>query len=125
MALKRVQAGEEVSAEWANALIDALTPLWSITAAAPLEVSQDAAGVRLSLGVERGLEVFELSETLAQGDSARAKVLKLQADDWVVASEKELTVHDALEVFHGDTGKRGMAMWHVGSGKWVITQMEC
>jgi len=125
MALRHVQSGDELTSEWANGLIDALMPLLSITAAAPLEVSQDAAGVRLTLGVERCFEAFELAETLAQGDSARAKVLRLDGSEWVVADEKELTVHDALSVFHGDTGKRGMTMWHAGSGKWLIMQMEC
>lgn len=123
--LRRVRSGEEITSDWANALVDAVTALGQITAAYPLEVSRDAAGLRLSLAAGLKIELVELTSDLNSGGEATAKILVRDGDDWVDAATSEIDVEDPLGTFEGATGDRALVLFHRQSGKWLVLQLEC
>ncbi|MCA9100058.1 MAG: hypothetical protein R3C10_03630 [Pirellulales bacterium] len=126
--LQRVRRGDAITAEWANALVDAVESLQRLSVAAPLQLSQDGAGRRLSLAPGLRIEIFELIDDIAAGSSADAKILWFDGTAWSDAATHNIIVHDAIGTFDGVAGERGIAFFHrqaKPAGQWVILQLEC
>jgi len=126
--LQRVRRGDAITADWANAVVEAVESLRRLSVAAPLQLSHDSAGRRLSLAPGLRIEVFELLEDIAAGSSAAAKILWFDDTDWSDAATHDIVVHDAIGSFNGQTGDRGIAFYHRQAklaGQWVILQLEC
>lgn len=126
--LQRVRRGDAITADWANAVVAAVESLQRLSVAAPLQLSRDTTGTRLSMAAGLRIELFELLEDLAAGSSAAAKILWFDGTDWVDAATHDIVVYDAIGTFNGVTGDRGAAFFHRQAklaGQWVILQLEC
>lgn len=126
--LQRVRRGDTITADWANAVVAAVESLQRLSVAAPLQLSHDCAGRRLSLAPGLRIEVFELLEDIAAGSSAAAKILWFDDTVWAGAGTHDIVVYDAIGTFNGVTGDRGIAFFHKQAkpaGQWVILQLEC
>ena len=126
--LQRVRRGDAITADWANSVVEAVESLRRMSVAAPLQLSQDSSGRRLSLAPGLRIEVFELLEDIAAGSSAEAKILWYDDPDWSDAATHDIVVYDAIGTFNGVLGDRGIAFFHQQAkptGQWVILQLEC
>lgn len=123
--LRRVRPDEEVTADWANAVVDAVRALGRWSASFPLELSTGPSGYRLRLATQIKIEVFELTEDLASGSTASAAILWYDGTVWAQADTHAITVVDSLGTFEGMTGDRGIALFHDQSGLWLILQLQC
>lgn len=126
--LQRVRRGDAITADWANAVVEAVENLRRLSVAAPLQLSHDSAGRRLSLSPGLRIELFELLEDLAAGSSASARILWFDGTTWNAAASHDIVVYDAVGSFNGVTGDRGIVFFHQQAkpaGQWVILQLEC
>ena len=123
--LRHVRPDEPVTAQWANALVEAVRALSRWSAAFPLELSTGPSGYRLHLVQQIKIEVFELSEDLSSGSTAAADIVWYDGALWTQASTDAITVADPLGTFEGASGDRGIALFHSQSGLWLILQLQC
>lgn len=128
MPLERVKPGQTIEAAHFNALVDAINAM-ELRAAAPLAITKTASGgtvVSLGFGYDETC-VCELTDDLAEGGSATAKILwdLAQAGTWAVdADTEEITVYAPTNM-SGVTGDRVLAKFDRQSGLWLIWQKDC
>jgi hypothetical protein len=72
---------------------------------------------------DRGPWRFELTEPIAAGGSASAELVAWNGSAWATTGES-IAVYDSLDMFGGDTGARGMAVWCADSQRWEILQID-
>jgi hypothetical protein len=128
MPIQRVRKGEPIRADLINQIIDALNS-FELRAAAPLQISKAVGGgLMISLGFGYDLVcVCELTENLAEGGDATAKVLwdESQAGTWAIdADTDEITVYAPTNL-SGTTGDRVIAKFDRQSGLWIVLQKDC
>ncbi|MBI1899744.1 MAG: hypothetical protein HYS13_01360 [Planctomycetia bacterium] len=94
-------------------------------AASPLELRRNGAGVQVSLAPQDLEALVELTSSLSQGGSARAKVLWFDGTSWIDADTAELTVYDVIGTMQATSGKKALVRFHRQSGRWVVWQLQC
>lgn len=72
---------------------------------------------------DRGPWRFELTGTLSVGGSATAELVAWNGSAWATTGQS-ITVYDALEMFGGDVGARGLVTWRGDSSRWEIAQID-
>ena len=72
---------------------------------------------------DRGPWRFELTASLAPGDSATAEMVAWNGSTWATTGET-ISVYDSLNMFGGDAGARGLVVWCADSQRWEILQID-
>lgn len=72
---------------------------------------------------DRGPWRFELTGTLSAGGNATAELVAWNGSAWATTGET-ITVYDALEMFGGAAGARGLVFWRGDSERWEIVQID-
>jgi hypothetical protein len=121
----KIRSKSELTVQWANALVEAIDSLRHMTAAYPLQVSHDSAGVRLSLASRLSWEVAELTEDLASGSSAQGRLLRYDGSQWVDAGNEPIAMVDPLGTFEGRIGDRAIVAFHPQSNQWLVVNLQC
>ncbi len=119
-ALRKVAAGEPISAEWANAIVDAIGRLARLTGVAPIRVSSDDAGTTVSLSNQPRLDLIELQDTLQSGDidkeSRRFAFDPSATDHWIDADDLLQHTADPQQGLYL-AGERHLAFFHPAAGQ--------
>lgn len=72
------------------------------------------------------LRMFQLAADLGGGLSASAYLRYWDGSAYQTTSGSDtFTVYDALGIFSGTTGKKGIAAFFPDRGVWVVVQLEC
>src|SRR5690348_3203024 len=91
LTLKKVSPGEPITADWANALIDAVLALGRIVGVAPVQVQTSEAGTLISIAGLPRLDLVELKDTLEPSDtdkqSKRFAFDPSLSDPWIDAGQ--------------------------------------
>lgn len=72
---------------------------------------------------DRGPWRFELAASLSPGGSASAELVAWNGSTWATTGES-IAVYDSLDMFGGDAGARGLAIWSADSQRWEIIQID-
>lgn len=96
-----------------------------ITAAFPVEVRRHPGGVHISLAHGESEALVELTSSLSSGGQAAARILWYDGSAWQPADTDEITIHDAVGSFEGDSGDRALVKFDRQSGLWLVWQLEC
>jgi hypothetical protein len=95
------------------------------SAASPVELRRSSAGVQVAVATQDLEALVELTSSLSQGGSARAKVLWFDGASWIDADTEELTVYDVIGTMQATSGKKALVRFHRQGGRWVVWQLQC
>lgn len=126
MKLPRVKKGQRPLASDFNALAEAIERAHKISVAAPLTMHRGQEGIVIGISLPPGITWFELTETLAPGESAKAKRLRYNADDEdyeIPDGEPEVDVFDPFGTVTGEVGDRMPCIWR--NGRWELINIGC
>lgn len=121
--LKRLGEGQRVTATAYNALVDAVNLLLNTTVAAPLVLKRTPAGLHLALASQPRLELVEVEQPLAEGDTQRlARALTFDAaadgDKWTGGGREVTSLVDVQGGLYLP-GERRLCLFHPGAGRFV------
>jgi hypothetical protein len=118
--LTRVSPGEAITADWANALVDAVLALGRIAGVAPVQVQTSDAGTLVSISGLPRLDLVELKDTLEPRDTDKqAKRFSFdpaESDPWIDSGQ---TLEHTAEPQHGLylAGERHLPFFHQAAGQ--------
>jgi hypothetical protein len=127
--LRKVSAGEPITADLWNALVAAVAPLAGLAVASPLELRSGANGVVISFA--RGwIEWYQLTENLEPGSHAKGKPLKYdQATAGgtysLDSSADEEEIYDVFGTTTGNSGDRLPTFFNSRSGQRELLNIQC
>jgi len=101
--LRRVDPGEPITADWANALVDAIAALSRIVGVPPVQVQTGPGGTQIALPPLARFDLVELNDTIGPGDT------DMQAERFAfdpASSDKWIDTHQTLE--HTADPQRGL-----------------
>lgn len=121
--LKRLQAGERITTESYNALVDAVARLTRTATSFPLTAHRSPAGLQISLAAQPKWELLELAEDLEAFDQdKRAKRLGYKPDEdddkWIDTGSEAKSVSDAQAGAYLE-GERRFCHFHPAAGRYV------
>jgi hypothetical protein len=121
--LKRLQAGERITTESFNALVDAVQTMRRTATSFPLEAHRSPAGLQISLAAQPKWELLELDEDVAAFDKdKRAKRLgykpEEEDDKWIDVESDAKSVSDAQAALYLE-GERRFCHFHPAAGRYV------
>lgn len=121
--LKRLQAGERITSESFNALVDAVQLLRRTATSFPLEAHRSPAGLQISLAAQPKWELLELDDDIEAFDKdKRAKRLgykpEEEEDKWTDIESDAKSVSDAQAGAYL-AGERRFCHFHPAAGRYV------
>lgn len=125
--LREVKPGEPVSAEVFNEMVRTLKALMGMSVAPPLQLHKDSTGWRIGLNGWPHPELIELTEDLAAGGEADAKILNYDRSggDWSDTNAQTVTIHDSIGSLTGSSGDHVWVIFSPKSGRWEAIQLPC
>ncbi len=118
--LRKVSPGEPISADWANALVDAVLGLARIVGVPPVAVQHSELGTQISIAHLPRFDLIELVDTIESLDvDKQAKQFRYdsgETDKWIDANQ---TLEHTADPQHGLylAGERHLAMFHPAAGQ--------
>lgn len=118
--------GDPILADEFNQLIERLTRLEKLHAAAPLELHDEGPNATLLLKDYTLSKRFQLLDDFARGDTCDAnEVLSDTYNNFIVDTNTTFTVFDPFEIFTGSAGDRGLAISMPDTGDfWEIVRLQ-
>lgn len=118
--IQKVAPGEPITAEWANALVDAVLGLGRIVGVAPVQVQYSDVGVQISLASLPRFDLVELQDTIEPLDTDKqAKRLSFdpsETDPWIDADQTLDHTADPQQGLYL-AGERHLTFFHAGAGQ--------
>jgi len=120
LTLHKVSPGEPITADWANALVDAVLALGRIAGVAPVQVQTSEAGTLISVPGLPRLDLVELNDTLESRDTdkqvKRFAFDPAESDPWIDSGQ---TLEHTAEPQQGLylAGERHLAFFHPAAGQ--------
>lgn len=121
--LEPLKAGEPIRESWIRQLVEAVNRGLRITAAPPLLVQRDAAGVRISMPEPHRKRWAKLKEKLGKDSPAEADLLtyKASSEEWVEESSQTIKiVLGPLGIGGGSEGQIVPVYFDTAVGQWVL-----
>ncbi len=118
--LRKVSPGEPITAEWANALVDAVLGLGRIVGVAPVQVQSSDAGIQISLPTLPRFDLVELQDTIEPGDidkqAQRFAFDPADTNKWIDA---HVTLDHTADAQRGLylAGERHLTFFHSAAGQ--------
>ncbi len=118
--LHKVSPGETITADWANALVDAVLGLGRIVGVPPVQVQHSELGTQISVAGLPRFDLVELKDTLEANDTDRqASQFSFDpsgADKWIDANR---TLEHTADPQHGLylAGERHLTYFHPAAGQ--------
>jgi hypothetical protein len=118
--IRKVDPGEPITAEWANALVDAVLGLGRIIGVAPVQVQYSDSGIQISLPSLPRFDLVELKDTIKPGDvdkqAERFSFDPSATDKWIDANQTLDHAADAERGLHL-AGERHLTFFHPSAGQ--------
>jgi hypothetical protein len=118
--IRKVSPGEPITAEWANALVDAVLGLGRIVGVAPVQVQYSDFGIQISLPTLPRLDLVELQDTIEPGDTDKQveqfSFDPADTDKWIDAGQTLDHTADAQRGLYL-AGERHLTFFHPSAGQ--------
>ncbi len=118
--LGKVAPGEPITAEWANALVEAVVSLGRIVGVAPVLVQYSDVGIQISLPTLPRFDLVELKDTIEARDTdkqaARFSFDPAATDKWIDAAQTLDHTADAQQGL-ALAGERHLTFFHPAAGQ--------
>ncbi len=118
--LQKVTPGQPITADWANALVDAVNAMGRIVGVAPVQVQTTEAGTLINIAGLPRFDLVELNDTIESRDTnkqaERFAFDTDESDPWIDSGE---TLEHTADPQHGLylAGERHLAFFHAGAGQ--------